>query len=49
MALICAQLGGASSLRGLEASWNANAHHRYHLGVGTLARSTLADAVAAAR
>jgi len=34
----------ASSLRGLEASWNANAHHHYHLGVGRLARSTLADA-----
>jgi IS4 transposase len=44
VALIYAQLGGASSLRGLEASWNANAHHHYHLGVGKLARSTLADA-----
>ncbi|HEY4202583.1 MAG TPA: DUF4372 domain-containing protein, partial [Devosiaceae bacterium] len=44
LALIHAQLGGAGSLRGLEASWNANAHHHYHLGVGKLARSTLADA-----
>jgi len=44
VALIYAQLGGASSLRGLEASWNAHAHHHYHLGVGKLARSTLADA-----
>ncbi len=44
VALIYAQLGGASSLRGLEAAWNANAHHHYHLGVGKLARSTLADA-----
>ena len=44
VALIYAQLGGVSSLRGLEASWNANAHHHYHLGVGKLARSTLADA-----
>lgn len=44
VALIYAQLGGANSLRGLEAAWNANAHHHYHLGVGKLARSTLADA-----
>lgn len=44
VALIYAQLGGACSLRGLEAMWNANAHHHYHLGVGKLARSTLADA-----
>jgi putative transposase len=44
VALIYAQLGGACSLRGLEAAWNANAHHHYHLGVGKLARSTLADA-----
>ena len=44
VALIYAQLGGLCSLRGLEASWNANAHHHYHLGVGQLARSTLSDA-----
>ena len=44
VALIYAQLGGVSSLRGLEATWNAHAHHHYHLGVGKLARSTLADA-----
>lgn len=44
VALIYAQLGGAGSLRGLAAAWNANAHHHYHLGVGKLARSTLADA-----
>jgi IS4 transposase len=44
VALIYAQLGGAESLRGLEMAWNANAHHHYHLGVGRLARSTLADA-----
>jgi putative transposase len=44
VALAYAQLGGAQSLRGLEAAWNANAHHHYHLGVGKLARSTLADA-----
>jgi len=44
VALIYAQLGGVASLRGLEAAWNANSHHHYHLGVGKLARSTLADA-----
>ena len=46
VALIYAQLGGVRSLRGLETAWNANAHHHYHLGVGRLARSTLADASA---
>jgi len=44
VSLICGQLSGASSLRELEAMWNANAHHHYHLGVGELRRSTLADA-----
>src|SRR5882757_8495783 len=44
VALVYAQLGGIGSLRALEAAWNANAHHHYHLGVGKLARSTLADA-----
>ncbi len=44
LALVFAQLSGASSLRGLETAWNANAHHHYHLGAGKLARSTLADA-----
>jgi len=44
VALIYAQLAGIGSLRALEAAWNANAHHHYHLGVGRLARSTLADA-----
>lgn len=42
--LLFAQLGGAESLRGLAACWNAQAHQHYHLGVGPLARSTLADA-----
>jgi putative transposase len=42
--LIYAQLSRATSLRGLEASLNANAHHHYHLGIGALARSTLSDA-----
>jgi putative transposase len=44
VALIYAQLSGLCSLRGLAASWNANAHHHYHLGVSRLARSTLGDA-----
>lgn len=42
--LIYAQLSQSSSLRGLEASFNANAHQHYHLGVGPLSRSTLSDA-----
>jgi putative transposase len=46
LALIHAQLSGARSLRELVASWNANAHHHYHLGADTIARSTLADASA---
>jgi putative transposase len=44
VALVYAQLAGIGSLRALEAAWNANAHHHYHLGVGALARSTLSDA-----
>lgn len=44
VALIHAQLGRASSLRSLEAGWNADGHQHYHLGCGTLARATLADA-----
>jgi putative transposase len=44
VALIYAQLSHADSLRGLAAGFNANAEHHYHLGVGELARSTLADA-----
>jgi putative transposase len=44
VALIYAQLSGLCSLRGLTSSWNANAHHHYHLGVSKLARSTLGDA-----
>src|SRR5215831_20588911 len=44
MALIYAQFSGAESLRGLVTGWNANSQHHYHLGSGTLARSTLSDA-----
>jgi len=44
MVLIHAQLSGASSLRALEAAWNAHANAHYHLGCDEIARSTLADA-----
>lgn len=42
--LVFAQFSGVDSLRGLEAAWNANAHHHYHLGVGEISRSTVSDA-----
>lgn len=42
--LVYAQLAGVRSLRGLVATWNANAHHHYHLDAGGLARSTVSDA-----
>lgn len=44
VALIYAQLSGATGLRELVSGFNANTHHHYHLGVGELARSTLGDA-----
>ena len=42
--LVFAQFSAATSLRGLEASWNANCHQHYHLGGGKLVRSTVSDA-----
>jgi IS4 transposase len=42
--LIAAQLGGETSLRSLEAAFNANSGSHYHLGVRRIARSTLAEA-----
>jgi IS4 transposase len=42
--LIYAQLAGIEGLRGLETVWNAHAQHHYHLGVGKISRSTVADA-----
>jgi putative transposase len=44
LALVYAQFSAADSLRGLEAGWNANRQHHYHLGSGPLVRSTLSDA-----
>ena len=44
IALVYAQLAGIDGLRGLEAGFNANPQHHYHLGTGELARSTLSDA-----
>src|ERR1700683_3208855 len=44
VALVYAQFGKVESLRALEAGFNANSQHHYHLGTGKLARSTLADA-----
>src|ERR1700726_2376792 len=42
--LIGVQLGCIASLRGVEVTFNANSHQHYHLGVSTVARSTLSDA-----
>ncbi len=44
VAMLYAQLSGASSLRQLEAGFNSQSAHHYHLGVGAMRRSTLADA-----
>ena len=44
LTLIFAQLSRIDSLRGLVTSFNANAHHHYHLNVSKIARSTLSDA-----
>lgn len=43
VAMIYAQLSGASSLRVLASSFNVQAAHHYHLGCDRLCRSTLAD------
>ncbi len=44
LALVYAQFAAAASLRSLEAGWNANRQHHYHLGGGPLVRSTVSDA-----
>lgn len=40
--LFMAQLSGRQSLRDIEANMNAQSAHRYHLGVGKIAKSSLA-------
>ncbi len=47
VAMIYAQLSGQTSLRDLEASFNASPARHYHLGVQGVKRSTLSDANAA--
>jgi putative transposase len=42
--LVFAQLGGLGALREVEAIWNAQAAHHYHLGSRPVRRSTLSDA-----
>ncbi len=47
VAMIYAQLSGQTSLRDLEASFNASPARHYHLGAREVKRSTLSDANAA--
>jgi IS4 transposase len=44
VAMVYAQLSGASSLRVLETGFNSQPTHHYHLGTHPIRRSTLADA-----
>ena len=44
IAMIYGHLSGADSLRQLEAGFNSQSNHHYHLGVGPIRRSTLAEA-----
>jgi len=44
LAMIFAQLSGVKSLRELESAFNEQTVHHYHLGTGSIKRSTLADA-----
>jgi putative transposase len=44
VSMVYAQLSGATSLRTLQSSFNAQSAHHYHLGCRPLRRTTLADA-----
>lgn len=44
VAMLYVQLAGAQSLRELEAGFNGQRRHHYHLGIAAVARSTLSDA-----
>jgi|JI8StandDraft_1071087.scaffolds.fasta_scaffold56276_2 IS4 transposase len=44
VAMIYGQLSGVSSLRQLEAGFNSQSNHHYHLGTRPVRRSTLAEA-----
>jgi IS4 transposase len=44
LALLYGQLSGVSSLRELEQGFNSQFTHHYHLGTGSIRRSTLAEA-----
>ena len=44
VALLYAQLAGSESLRAIEAGFASHASKLYHLGIGEVSRSTLADA-----
>jgi putative transposase len=44
VSMVYAQLSGATSLRTLQSSFNAQSAHHYHLGCQAIRRATLADA-----
>ncbi|MFP5390039.1 MAG: DUF4372 domain-containing protein, partial [Gammaproteobacteria bacterium] len=44
VAMLYAQLSGATSLRGIEVAFNSHSAHHYHLNTSAIKRSTLADA-----
>lgn len=44
IAMLYGQLSGTTGLRPLEAGFNSQAAHHYHLGTGPIKRATLADA-----
>ena len=49
VAMACAQLMGASSLRTLTSSLKELRNHHYHLRIGSMGRSTLAEPTSAIR